>query len=167
MSVSVVINSVTYNNVPSVSIPLAGGGGTATFWDTTGASGAASDVLTGKTVFGASGAISGSMANNGDTSGTISTKAGTVSIPAGYTSGGSVGISSTEKAKIISGNIKAGATILGVSGASSVVDTGDATATAATILSGATAYVNGSKVTGTMTAAVVSQDGTTKVLSIS
>ena len=56
------------------------------------------------------------MANNGATGGTISTKAGTVTIPAGYTTGGTASISSTEQAKIIATNIKSGVTILGVAG---------------------------------------------------
>lgn len=47
------------------------------------------------------------------------------------------------------------------------VDTSDADATVAQIAQGATAYVNGTKLVGTMTAAAVSQDGTTKVLTIS
>ena len=166
MAQSVVINGVTYQNVPSVNIPKSGSG-TATFWDTTGANAAAGDILTGKTAYGNAGAVNGSMANNGALSGTISTKAGTYSIPAGYTSGGTVAISSTEQGKIVSANIKAGVTILGVSGSTSVVDTSDADATAATIYNGVTAYVNGTKITGEMTAAVISQDSTTKVLSIS
>lgn len=49
-------------------------------------------------------------------SGTISTKAGTVNIPAGKTSGGAVKISDTEQAKIIASNIKKNVTILGVTG---------------------------------------------------
>lgn len=166
MAQNVVINGVTYSSVPSVSIPKSGSG-TATFYDTTGATATAANILSGKTAFIGSGSVSGQMANNGSTGGTISTKAGSVSIPAGYTSGGSVTIDSTEQGKIVSGNIKSGVTLLGVSGSASVVDTSDATASAATILSGATAYVNGSKITGQMTAATVSQDGTTKVLSIS
>ena len=166
MAQNVVINGVTYQNVPSVNIPKSGSG-TAIFWDTTGASAAAGDVLTGKTAFGSAGAVNGSMANNGMLSGIISTKAGTYSIPAGYTSGGSVAIDSTEQGKIVSGNIKSGVTILGVAGAAAVVDTSDADATAATILSGVSAYVNGTKITGQMTAAEISQDSTTKVLSIS
>lgn len=115
MAQNVVINGVTYSNVPEVNIPKSGGG-TAKFFDTAAANISASDVLTGKTAFGSSGEISGSMANNGSTSGTISTKAGTVTIPSGYTSGGSVSISSTEQGKIIAGNIKSGVTILGVAG---------------------------------------------------
>ena len=166
MAQNVVINGVTYSSVPSVSIPKSGSG-TATFYDTTGASATAANILSGKTAFIGSGSVSGQMANNGATGGTISTKAGSVSIPAGYTSGGSVTIDSTEQGKITSGNIKSGVTILGVSGSSSVVDTASATASAATILTGYTAFVNGAEVTGQMTAATVSQDGVTKVLSIS
>ena len=115
MAQNVIINSVTYQDVPEVDIPKSGGG-TAKFYDTSGADAAAGDLLTGKTAYGSAGEISGSMANNGSTSGTISTKAGTVTIPAGYTSGGTVSISSTEQAKIIASNIKSGVTILGQAG---------------------------------------------------
>ena len=49
--------------------------------------------------------------------GSISTKSGSVSIPAGYYDGtGSVTISSTEQGKIIPDNIKQGISILGVTG---------------------------------------------------
>lgn len=52
---------------------------------------------------------------------------------------------------IVAGNIKDGVTILGVEGTLvEGTDTSDATATAAQILSGATAYVKGSKITGTL-----------------
>jgi|GEM_PF-3413761 len=53
---------------------------------------------------------------------------------------------------LVSGNIKAGTNIFGVSGKSSVVDTADATAlTADKILSGYSAYANGSKINGSAT----------------
>ena len=115
MAQNVVINNVNYNDVPSVQIPKQGSG-TATFYDTASADITSADVLTGKTGFGSTGSVSGSMANNGSTSGTISTKAGTVTIPAGYTSGGTVSISSTEQSKIVASNIKSGVTLLGVAG---------------------------------------------------
>lgn len=134
MAQNVIINSVTYQNVPEVDIPK-NGGGTAKFYDTASADVTGADILTGKTAFGASGSVSGSMANNGSTSGTISTKAGTVTIPAGYTTGGTVAISSTEQSKIAATNIKSGVTILGVS--------------------------------GSLTLPTISQDSTTKILSIS
>lgn len=131
---SVIINGVTYSQVPEVDIPKSGGG-TAKFYYSGDADAAAGDILSGKKAFGASGEIEGSMANNGGTGGTISTKAGTVNIPAGYTSGGTVSISSTEQAKIIASNIKSGVTILGQAGSLALPS--------------------------------ISQDSTTKVLSIS
>ena len=134
MAQNVIINGVTYQNVPEIDIPK-NGGGTAKFYDTAGADATAANILSGKKAFGPSGEIEGSMANNGSTSGTISTKAGTVTIPAGYTTGGTVGISSSEQAKVIASNIKSGVTLLGVA--------------------------------GSLTLPTISQDSTTKVLSIS
>lgn len=134
MAQNVVINGVTYQNVPEVDIPKSGGG-TAKFYDTASADITSADVLTGKTAYGSGGEVSGGMTNNGSTSGTISTKAGTVTIPVGYTSGGTVSISSTEQNKIIAGNIKSGVTLLGVA--------------------------------GSLSTPTISQDGTTKILSIS
>ena len=134
MAQNVIINGVTYSAVPEVDIPKSGGG-TAKFYDTADADITSADVLTGKTGFGSSGSVTGSMANNGSTSGTISTKAGTVTVPAGYTSGGTVSISSTEQSKIIASNIKSGVTILGI--------------------------------TGSLALPSISQDSTTKILSIS
>ena len=115
MAQNVIINGVTYSNVPEVDIPKSGGG-TAKFYDTASADITSADVLTGKTGYNASGSVSGSMADNGATGGSISTKAGTVTIPSGYTTGGTVSISSTEQAKIIAGNIRQGVTLLGVQG---------------------------------------------------
>ena len=113
MAQNVIINGVTYSNVPEVDIPKSGGG-TAKFYDTAGANAAAGDILTGKTAYGASGSISGSMANNGSTSGTIGTKSGSVTIPAGYTSGGTVSL--TNVTDCVAGNILTGKSILGVAG---------------------------------------------------
>lgn len=57
------------------------------------------------------------IANNGAVTGTISTKEGVYTVPAGFHNGtGTVGIVSTEKDKVIAGNIKTGVTLLGVLG---------------------------------------------------
>ena len=113
MAQNVIINGVTYQNVPEVDIPKSGGG-TAVFYDTSGADCVAADILSGKTAFGSSGSVSGSMVNNGATGGTIGTKAGTYTIPAGYTTGGSVSLINVSDC--ISGNILTGKSILGVNG---------------------------------------------------
>lgn len=164
----ITIRGNTYNGVPEVTSPLAAGGGDAHFYDTTDATAEVGDVLDGKTFY-KDGKKNGSMPNNGATGGTISTKAGTVAIPAGYTSGGSVGIDSTEQNKIVAGNIKSGVTILGQAGSSMVLDTTVASdaATSATIISGKKAFVNGALVTGEAVMPIISQDGQTGVLSIS
>ena len=132
MAQNVVINSVTYQNVPEVDIPKSGGG-TAKFYDTATADAAQGDILSGKIAFGASGSITGSMTNNGATGGTIGAKAGTYTIPAGYTSGGTVSL--TNVTDCVAGNILSGKSILGVSGSLSMP--------------------------------TISQNGTTKILSIS
>ena len=76
------------------------------------------EILSGKTAHARGVALTGTMANNGAVSGSISTKAAKYTIPIGYHDGsGTVGISATEQAKIIAGNIKAGIQILGVTGA--------------------------------------------------
>ena len=129
---SVVINSVTYADCPEVDIPKSGGG-TAKFYDSSECDVAAANVLNGIKFVGASGQDTGSMTNNGATGGTISTKAGTYTIPAGYTSGGTVSLGGVNDC--LAQNILSGKTILGVSGSLSMIS--------------------------------ISQDSTTKVLSIS
>ena len=167
MAKNIKINGVTYENVPQVSIPLSTGSGTAEFYDTTPATAEPTDILTGKTAYLGSGSVTGSMVDNGSVDGSISTVKGTYTVPKGYHSGsGTVHISAAEQAKLIAGNIKAGTTILGIQGKGSVVDTADATAGAGTIVSGKTAYVNGAKVIGQLTTVAVTQDSTTKVLTV-
>ena len=119
MAQNVIINGVTYANVPEVDIPKSGGG-TAKFFDTAGATASAGDILTGKSAFGASGSVSGSMANIGATGGEISTKAGTVTIPAGYTSGGTVSLKASAITDLVAANLLNGKTVLGVAGSLSV-----------------------------------------------
>lgn len=85
--------------------------------DTSDDTAAVGEILSGKTAHARGALLTGTMTNNGGVTGTISTKAGTYTVPQGYHDGsGSVGISSTEQAKIIAGNIKAGVQILGVTG---------------------------------------------------
>lgn len=110
---SVVINSVTYASCPEVDIPKQGGG-TAKFYDVSECDVAAGNVLSGKVFVGASGQDTGTMTNNGATGGTIGAKAGTYTIPAGYTSGGTVSL--TNVTDCVAGNILSGKSILGVNG---------------------------------------------------
>lgn len=173
MAVSVVINGVTYPDVPSVEIPKPNSAGDAVFYLTEGDTVAndGSEVLSGKTCHNANGAVTGTMTNRGGVTGTISTKAGSYTVPEGYHDGtGSVSISSTEQAKIVAGNIKNGVTILGVEGSSMVLDTTISSldaAAAGNIAYGKKAFVNGSEITGQLTTVTVAQDSTTKVLTIS
>ena len=75
------------------------------------------EILNGKIAYNKGVKITGTMNNNGAVNGTISTKSGTYSVPQGYHDGsGKVGISSTEQAKLIPDNIRAGVIILGVEG---------------------------------------------------
>ena len=167
MAKNVIINGVTYLNVPEVNIPQSGGG-TAQFFDITDATAVQSQILAGKSGYIATGKIIGSMINNGDVSNSISTKNGTVSIPSGYTSGGVIAIASAQQSLLTSDNIKNGVTILGISGSPMVVDTtiSSGGATLANILSGYSAYVNGVLVVGEAVVPTISQDSTTKILSI-
>lgn len=85
--------------------------------DTSDDTATAAEILATKTAHARGTALTGTMANNGGVTGTISTKAGQYTVPQGYHDGsGKVSISSTEQAKIIPGNIKSGIVILGVTG---------------------------------------------------
>ena len=85
--------------------------------DTSDATAVAAEILSGKTAYKAGQELTGTMPNRGSQTGSITTKAGTVTIQQGYhDGGGSVGIDSSEQAKIIATNIREGITILGVDG---------------------------------------------------
>lgn len=59
MAKNVIINGSSYNNVPYVNIPLAAGGGNATFYETSDATAQAANILSGYSAYGASGKING------------------------------------------------------------------------------------------------------------
>ena len=235
MSQSVVINNVTYNDVPAIQIP-AEGGGTATFYDASGSTVTAGDMLAGVTAVGSSGTVTGNIPTK--TSSDLTSSADVVTVPAGYYASSatksvgtatlatpsisvnsSTGVitatvtqsagyvsagsaSDTESlsvqaaqtitpgtsnqtiaagkyltgaqtilgdANLVSASILGSKTIFGVTGNANNVDTTIATsaASAADIMSGYKAYVNGTLITGNATVPTVSQDGVTKILSIS
>lgn len=72
------LSSVQINAIPSA------------YKNTSDADITASDVLYGKIAYGSSGKVTGSMTNNGAVGGTITTQNGKITIPAGYTTGGTV-----------------------------------------------------------------------------
>lgn len=78
---------------------------------------AVAEILSGKTAYARGTKLTGTMPNNGAVTGKISTKDGAYTIPQGYHDGsGTVGISETEKEKLIPTNIREGINILGVDG---------------------------------------------------
>lgn len=85
--------------------------------NSSGGTAAVAEILEGKTAYARGTKLTGTMPNRGKVTGNIASKESAVNIPQGYHDGsGSVGIDSTEKAKIIPANIKQGVTILGVTG---------------------------------------------------
>ena len=131
MAQNVVINGVTYQNVPAVQIPKSGSG-TATFTDTSDATlDNGNKMLSGNTAY----------ANGTKYSGSISSKSAQTYTP------------TTSDQTISSGQYLSGTQTI----------KGDANLVSANILSGKSIF----GVNGSVTLPVVSQDGTTKILSIS
>jgi hypothetical protein len=115
--------------------------------DTNGATQA--QVLTGATAWGLTGGewgvMTGTMPDNGAASYTPSTITQTVA--AGYHDGSGHVVGDTD---LLSGNVRSGVSLFGVSGDPNVVDTSSGDAVSGEILMGAIAWVDGVEVTGTM-----------------
>lgn len=128
--------------------------------DTSDATASASDIRNGKTAYVNGSKITGSMSEKSATTYNVSTSDQTIS--SGQYLSGVQTIRGVTTSNITASNIKKGVTVTvgdagsstrikNVTGTYSGTDTSDATAAASNILSGKTAYVNGSKITGTMT----------------
>lgn len=143
MAKDVVIRDVTYGAVPSVSIPKSGGG-TAQFHDTTGANATNADVRNGKTYFGATGEGTGAMTEKA--AATYTPSASSQSIAANQYLAGAQTIEAVVVQNLTPANIVAGVNIK---------------------VGTATDDDSVANVVGAAQIPVISQDSTTKVLSIS
>ena len=119
--------------------------------DTSGATVVASDIVAGKRAYAHGEEVMGTMPDHSNASYIITRYNQVNSINAGYYNGyGVVKLDETERDKFIPSNIKSGVTLLGVTGASNIVDTSDSNAMASDILIDKVAYANGERVVGTM-----------------
>lgn len=130
------------------------------YQDVSSVTAAAGDVLTGKIIVAADGTVTtGTMANNGAVSKTLTVEDPSYTVPKGYHAGtGTVSISTETKTVTpttaqqtvnpTEGKVLSAVTVNAIP--AQYVDTSDATATAAQILDGATAYAAGELVEGTM-----------------
>ena len=111
-----VLEGITYHDKSGAS-----GTGTCTYdSDTSDATVAVAEILTGKTAYARGAKITGTMPNKGSVTGNISAKAQKFTIAQGYHDGsGYVQIATTEQEKLIATNIRQGVTILGVEGSMS------------------------------------------------
>lgn len=220
MAKNVVINGVTYSNVPSVEIPLSGGSGNAEFYDTSDATlDSGGKMLSGNTAYANGTKYTGSIETK--TGSNITASGDTVTVPAGYyasqqtkavaagsatapatISGTSASVSTgtntltLSKTVSVTPTVSAGYVSSGTAGNSSVSLTASVTTKAAATITPGTSnqeiaagtYLTGKQtvlgdaslipaniksgvtifsVQGSLTSATVSQDASTKVLSIS
>lgn len=140
---SLVINTVQYSNVPSVQIPKVGGG-TATFYDASEETVTAGDMLNGVKAIGAGGEVTGNIATKAAATYTPSNTAQTIAGQQ-YLAGAQT-IEAVVCSNLVASNIKSGV----------VVKVGTA--------SDDDSVAN---ITGSLTSVSVTQDATSKILSIS
>ena len=130
------------------------------YQDVSAVTAAAGDVLTGKIIVDAAGkSIPGAMPNNGNISKTLTTEDPSYTVPAGYHGGTGVvkivpeskSVTPTKSAQTVTAAEGKALSVVEVAAIpDNYVDTTDANAAAANILAEKTAYVGGTKITGTM-----------------
>ena len=111
MAQNVVINGVTYENVPEVDIPVSGGG-TAKFMDTSDGTAAAGKILNGETAYVNGAKVTGNIQSKAAASYTPGTSDQTIAADQ-YLSGAQT---IEGDANLIPGNILSGVSIFGVTG---------------------------------------------------
>jgi hypothetical protein len=143
MAQNVIINGVTYQNVPEVNIPKSGGG-TAKFMDTSDANALQGEILSGKTAYVNGSKVTGNIASKA--AATITPTSADQTISAQQYLSGAQTIEGIVCTNLSSANIAQGVTVK--------IGTASDDDSVATVV-------------GSLSAVVVSQDSTTKVLSIS
>lgn len=136
MAKNVIINGVTYSDVPYVNIPLSAGGGNAKFVDTDSGDAAAGDIRSGKKSWVGGNEVTGTIPEKTSTDVSVSGK--TVTIPAGI-------YDSSVTKNVADGTVTPTATVSGDEVGDTTSDYPIEVTPAATVVAG---YVSGNK-TGT------------------
>ena len=143
MAQDITLLGANYSAVPAVTLPKTGGG-TAKFMDTTDANAVAGEILNGKTAYVNGSKITGNISSKA--AATITPTSSSQSIASGQYLSGAQTIEAVVCSNLTAANIKSGVTVK---------------------VGTATDDDSVTSVLGTLTSPTVSQDGTTKILSIS